>query len=431
MNCASCHEHLIDALYGALDESTREAFDAHLATCEACRSEFAAMQAIVDHAHDEPGFGLLEAQREALMRAAAGAFEVGAHASTALSDSADGESTDASIVPLRPSNAKQQTSSSGVWVSIAVAAILVASVATYFTQFAVRSSRTPAPAELSATMEDTSSTGGEEHAPVMAVAAPMEADAAHAPEPASDILALAAEAPTVEHEAAVAPREESLGGAPRAAARAAGAPNRARADEMIAAPPRQEAGFNDAYVAPAGTGGARIADGAASGSGAMAARANTRGATLSPASTPSMVPAAAPATVAPNNSEARTTVAEAAVAQGTVAQGAVARTALQTDNAGADIALPAGLLHAEELERRGKIADALRAYSDVLDEHDRTGSLRAIPVKEETLRYHLGELYLRQGQTAEARSAFERYLTRYGANGRYADDARTQLQRLR
>jgi len=48
MNCETCREHLVDYLYGELDERRRKAVEAALSACPECRAELASLQAIRD-----------------------------------------------------------------------------------------------------------------------------------------------------------------------------------------------------------------------------------------------------------------------------------------------------------------------------------------------------------------------------------------------
>jgi hypothetical protein len=44
MNCRECEDRIVEALYGELDEGTREGFEAHVASCAGCKETYSKMQ---------------------------------------------------------------------------------------------------------------------------------------------------------------------------------------------------------------------------------------------------------------------------------------------------------------------------------------------------------------------------------------------------
>lgn len=148
MNCETCHEQIVDYLYGELDDDQRQRFEAALLACPSCARELAELQqvhALVDQA---PTFALDDDRRDAVLAAArAAAVELAAksapdtaaaldaarnadvalaaksHADDAVIAAASAEGADA--VVLRPSIFRHPA------LHIAIAAIVTAGIASW------------------------------------------------------------------------------------------------------------------------------------------------------------------------------------------------------------------------------------------------------------------------------------------------------------
>lgn len=70
MNCATCHDLLIDYLYGELDDTQRPAFEAALAQCPECAAELEALKQLQATADLAPYAELTDAQRAHVLAAA-------------------------------------------------------------------------------------------------------------------------------------------------------------------------------------------------------------------------------------------------------------------------------------------------------------------------------------------------------------------------
>lgn len=173
MNCETCHEQLVDYLYGELDDDQRQRFEAALEACPGCARELAELQQVHALADRAPTFGLRDDQRDAVLAAA----RTAALTLAAKNDTTGGTTEDTDAVVLRPNIFRHPA------LHIAIAALLTAGIASWLflrDETALDTLSVPPNIEEMAALEATS----EDHAtemerPTPAAATPPAATAEH------------------------------------------------------------------------------------------------------------------------------------------------------------------------------------------------------------------------------------------------------------
>lgn len=392
MECSHCHDLVVEALYGELDETKRTAFEAHLSECESCAAEYRALQGVVAALPKDKEFELLDVQRNAVL--------------------AEADRVAALVVPVAPAeimplSARRETRSNA-WMGYAAAALLCVGLGGLLVR------QLNAPVEQSAFTESAAYDAAAEPMAVMMNSAP-EARVMAIPEDVP-MQAFAVEEVEVQLDALAESEIPEMAPAPVVAM----APSMADSAEG--------ATRSSSHRSRSGAGNARQIE----------------------AATPA--PEEAIARVAVSNTLAREemVMAEASGAARPSLSAARARTTADSAQESAVLSVPASapsaptgglrpptieehLDIAERLERANvnpsqRIAEyesAIHTYYEKLRVHPE-GINPAVVPRIEYAQFRVAQVYLEAGNRDKARAGFEKYLERY-PTGRYASNAREIL----
>lgn len=375
MDCSTCTDLVLDALYGELDEPIRARVEEHLAQCSECRAEYAELRQIVESVPKDRELGLDDARRETVLRAAVAAHEI-----------------HAPVVTLRPK----------AWVPLSLAAVLCAGFVAYMVGFNPLRSEQALPPRSAADAEQMAASYSaeiaEEAAEQMAVAMepPVEMAAA---EGTSDDAEVAAEELAMLMARAPEPTVEA---APPAASRSA----------QRSAEPARDAARSSSVTSSA------VSNSSAS------APASSLGAERS---------APAPASVATSGGARGAAIGNAAAIQARervdVARMETADSAIIAPDKLADAVDQARTLEQGSASTAQKISAYQRVVSAHQDALRQGASAQEHASAIEDAYFRVGALHAESGAATDAARALSVYLERY-PSGRHASAARALLEKM-